>query len=62
MNAEPQIMTVNQAAGLLQVSRASIYKLIGQRRLKAVRIGSVKNWRIARTQILKLCDGKPEGK
>lgn len=53
------ILTVEQTADLLQSSRHMIYTLIRRGDLKAGRIGG-KYWRIARSQVLRLCGDSPE--
>lgn len=49
-----EILTVEQAADVLQSSRHMIYQLIRRGDLRAARIGG-KYWRIARSQVLRLC-------
>ena len=48
------ILTVPQAATLLQSSTALIYRLLKSGQLKGKRIGK-KEWRITRNQVLKMC-------
>jgi excisionase family DNA binding protein len=49
MDAGAEVMTVEQAATYLQVSRGVIYRLIREGKLLASRIG--RNYRIARWQL-----------
>ena len=56
--AQRDILTVEQTADLLQSSRHMVYTLIRRGDLKAGRIGR-KYWRIARSQVLRLCGDTP---
>jgi excisionase family DNA binding protein len=50
-----EILTVEQAAELLQSSRVMIYRLIDTGDLKASRIGG-KYFRISRNELIRLCE------
>lgn len=59
--AQRDILTVEQTAELLQSSRHMVYSLIRRGDLRAGRIGG-KYWRIARSQVLRLCGDDPKKK
>lgn len=52
VDSEREILTVRQAAEMLQVSNMMLYRLIRSGHIKAVRLG--KFWRISRTELLRV--------
>lgn len=53
------VFTVDQAAAFLQVSRATVYTLIKQGRIKGIRIGDESKrgrWRFTRRSLLEMVD------
>ena len=50
------ILTAEQAAEMLQISKLMTYRLIRSGKLQAVRVG--KFWRVTRNEILRMCGDK----
>ena len=50
------ILTAEQAAEMLQISKLMTYRLIRSGQLQAVRVG--KFWRVTRNEILRMCGDK----
>lgn len=53
--ALPDVLTIQQVATLLQVSRQTIYKLLEKKKLKGKRIG--KRWRFSKAAIIRSLEG-----
>ena len=59
--SQSEILTVSQAARMLQTSRRMIYALIHRGDLKASRLGR-KEWRVMRHEVLRFCSDGHDSK
>jgi excisionase family DNA binding protein len=59
-DTQPLLLTCQQTAKLAQVSEPLIYKLIKERRIRAVRVGRF--LRVPKAEALRICEKGTKGK
>lgn len=55
----PLTLSAGEAADLLGVSKATVYQLVRERRIRVVDLGNVKTVRIPSSEVLRLVRGEP---